>query len=105
MGYYTYFELDLVSHFPEDVDFETMKTEIGDISGYGDRMFDGASIKWYNHDEDMKNFSKKYPDIVFELSGSGEDPGDMWVCYYQNGKMQYEPAKISFDPFDVDKLV
>lgn len=60
--------------------------------------------KWYSHDEDLKAFSLKHPDIVFEIKGYGEDNGDIWVKYFKNGKCQECPAIISFEKFDEKKL-
>lgn len=61
--------------------------------------------KWYDHDEDMKKFSKKYPGTVFVLSGEGEESGDIWKKYYRAGKVQACNAKITFDEYDESKLV
>lgn len=60
--------------------------------------------KWYEHEEDMRRFSKLYPFILFELSGEGEESGDIWRKYFLNGKMQYCKSKIEFEPFDETKL-
>ncbi|MCB1660280.1 MAG: hypothetical protein KDI39_18815, partial [Pseudomonadales bacterium] len=32
--------------------------------------------KWYESDNDMKEFSKKYPDVLFSLSQTMEGEGD-----------------------------
>ena len=58
------------------------------------------SIKWYEHDKDMIKLSKQYPDYIFKLSGQGEDPQDLWITYYYNGKKQYCPAIITYEEFD-----
>lgn len=60
-------------------------------------------LKWYNHRADMKKISIKFPDILFILTGHGEQPGDLWREYHLNGKVQYEKAK--FDDFDERKLM
>ena len=52
----------------------------------------------------MKEFSKLFPIALFSLSGEGEEQGDIWVEYYQNGKMQEAMAKITYEEFDVNKL-
>ena len=59
---------------------------------------------WYDHEKDVKEFSKKYPDIVFELNGVGEETFDIWNKYFQNGKMQFCPANVTFDLYDQNKL-
>lgn len=87
----------------KNTDLETLKKEISKESGY-DYVF-SDECKWYDHDDDMKNFSKKYPDVLFILSGEGEEPGDLWKTYYKNGKMQTAEAVITYEAFDEGKLV
>lgn len=65
---------------------------------------DADSYKWYEHESDMAEFSKMYPEILFELTGEGEDPGDLWRKYFKAGKMQSCPAQITYEPFDESKL-
>ena len=62
------------------------------------------NCKWYDHDSDLKEFSKKYPTWLFTLSGEGEEAGDMWRKYYLNGRCQEAKAQINYSPFDMDKL-
>jgi hypothetical protein len=45
-----------------------------------------------------------YPDALFKLSGEGEESGDIWIEYYQNGKVQVCKAIISFASFDSNLL-
>jgi hypothetical protein len=60
--------------------------------------------KWYDHERDMKSFSKVFPGILFTLHGIGEEPNDQWYKYFKDGKMQIAKAQISFEPFDPKKL-
>lgn len=62
------------------------------------------SCKWYDHDKDMVAVSRDFPDTLFELSGEGEESGDIWKKYFLNGKVQVAKAKIIFEEFDVKKL-
>lgn len=62
------------------------------------------SVKWYDHEQDMKEVSKQFPDIIFELHGEGEDTGDIWDKYFKNGKIQVCRAEIVIPPFDESKL-
>ena len=59
---------------------------------------------WYDHEEDVKEFSKKHPEIIFELNGTGEESGDMWIKYFKNGKVQSCYAQITYEPYDENKL-
>jgi hypothetical protein len=62
------------------------------------------AMNWYRHDDDMREFSKLFPTIVFELCGEGDRAGDLWRAYYKNGKMQYCPARITYGEYDESKL-
>lgn len=65
---------------------------------------EGDSCKWYRHEIDMKAFSTLFPNLIFRLTGEGEDPGDIWKKYFKDGKVQVCHAKITYDPFDEGKL-
>lgn len=98
MGYTTKFTL----HVEDDSqDWEEL---VGKHSEYESTWIFEDEVKWYSHEEDMRSFSKLHPTILFQLSGEGEDSGDIWTEYYLNGKMQRCEAKITYDPFDETKL-
>lgn len=71
------------------------------LDTYGDTQ---GRCKWYEHEEELKAFSLKHPEALFELNGKGEESGDIWIKYIQNGKCQTCKAKIAFDEFDHTKL-
>lgn len=63
------------------------------------------ACKWYDHENDMKALSRKYPEVLFTLRGEGEDAGDVWVKYFKGGKMQAEKQpEFVPPPFDAGKL-
>jgi hypothetical protein len=69
--------------------------------------FEGESeqaAKWCDHNLEMLDFSKKYPDLLFKLHGEGERNGDLWDKYYLNGKMQKCEAVIFYQDFDQNQL-
>lgn len=100
MGYYTNYELEIIEG---DNNYTDYKEEIGKLSEYGRDTFDD-SIKWYDHEKDMKAYSKQHPNTVFRLYGKGEIAGDLWYKFFQNGKMQVSKAVIQFIDFDKNKL-
>jgi len=115
MGYYTKFDLEISGTGERwvtgvDAKGEKIKVNIGidkdevtrelvDLSGY-DSLFDDDTHKWYEYDENMLEISRRYPDLLFILSGEGEESGDLWRNYYKNGKCQRELAKIEYGKFD-----
>lgn len=99
MSYRTYFQLEVIGQ--TDVDHEEEINQ--EYNGGWDLFQDDQS--WYEYQQDMKEYSLRYPELIFKLIGSGDQNDDMWICYFKNGKMQECPAIITFDEFDEFKLV
>ena len=103
MGYYT-------SHYLKVIDGDEMLIQAlrkecdGAEYALDDDGESRESCKWYDHEKDIKSFSKKHPETLFELEGQGEDSGDMWKKYFKNGKMQNCRAKITYEPFQENLL-
>lgn len=94
MAYLTNYELEIIEG--EDLIENVIKKESEeclelsyslDESGYTKE-----SSKWYDHEKDMKEISKKYPNSTFSLSGESEDSEEIWVKIFKNGKMTYEKS-------------
>ena len=114
MGYYTAYNLEVYKLENEKLVILNNQSEIikkirGDESenifyAIDDNGEACDEVKWYDHEEDMKIYSKIYPDFIFKLSGIGEENDDIWEKYFYNGKLQICPAIIKFDKFDINKL-
>jgi len=102
MGYCTNFELNIEDG---DIDISVISKRLTQITKYT-FGYDGTlyHAKWYDWKDDMRKLSSEYHDIVFVLSGQGEEYGDIWKAYFKNGKMQYAAAIVTFEPFDEGKL-
>lgn len=61
-------------------------------------------IAQYQHDKVMVAFSKRFPDVLFTLTGEGEESADIWKTYYKGGKIQVAFAEITIPEFDESKL-
>lgn len=96
MGYYTNYGL-LVDGV-KNHEHELALTKMADYSVFED------GCTWYEHEEDLKEYSAKFPNQLFRLRGEGEEPLDVWIKYFKNGRMQHCPAKVTFDDFDELKL-
>jgi hypothetical protein len=105
MGYYTNYSLKVIGKKNEGV-IEQLKNEnenanmAFDVNGNPDQ-----EMKWYDHEDELKEFSLKHPKLLFRLDGEGEESGDLWVKYIKNGKVQFCPAIISFKKYSPKKLV
>jgi len=119
MGYYTKFKLHM-NHMPEghtvhnsEDEFMRIKLELEAITSYQfhehrttPHVLDLDEAKWYDHGENMKALSKKWPKILFQLDGDGEESGDVWREYWLDGKVQAAKQKSWTPPdFDPKKLV
>lgn len=104
MGYYTRYTLDIALN-NSNTTKEEIKKEIQNVDLPVDTIgIESDSMKWYDHEEDMRDFSKKFPDVLFILEGEGEESSDIWKKYFKNGLMQYIKPKVTFPPFDPKKL-
>ena len=61
-------------------------------------------VTWDTDHEDMLEFSKKFPDIVFCLHKIAEEDSDRWKSYYKDGKSQMCPVRFEYDEYDERKL-
>ncbi|EKT4500965.1 hypothetical protein JE943_000947 [Flavobacterium psychrophilum] len=91
MGYYTRHKLTIIDG-EDNINYEQ---EIADSTTDYSSLFDD-SIKWYDCEKDMKEYSKNHPNVVFCINGEGEESGDIWKAYFQNGKMFKTEAKLMF---------
>lgn len=101
MGYYTYYDLSIDEGSNEEQ--AKAESDINALKGANSFIWEayheGVHAKWYDHDEEIIEFSKLHPNIVFSLEGDGEETGDQWFKYYKNGKYQYDPAQIIFEGY------
>jgi len=108
MGYYTYYTLhtnmsedkerEIALWMVDNLDyFDCTERSYVERSLYPLEDITGDSMKWYNHQDDMKKVAHAFPDVKFELYGEGEDREDTWVEYYWNDKFERATARIVWD--------
>lgn len=104
MWYYTNFRLDIQPYDAWIIEDLRDNVESADyaLDVSGDTYH---SCIWYDHEEDLKNFSLLYPDTLFMLTGEGEENKDLWKLYVKNGKSKKVKAIISFPPVNPSDLV
>jgi hypothetical protein len=74
----------------------------------GDRFYGlltDDSCKWYDHEEVMKDLSKKHSHYIFMLRGEGEAQGDVWIKYFYNGRMETLKPTLRWPYFSVKEFV
>lgn len=76
---------------------EEHKEEMYGVNKRGESI---DTVKWYDHANDLRAMSVAIPDVLFTLSGEGEESGDIWKGYALNGKWQKHKAKIVAPPMD-----
>ncbi|MCP1354624.1 hypothetical protein [Aneurinibacillus migulanus] len=104
MGYYTYFKVDMKPEEPKGLR-EYLYLEEDRYYALIDALEEiEESHKWYDHEDDMIELSRTFPDTLFELHGEVEEPGDLWRKYFKNGKIQRCPAQITYEEYDESKL-
>lgn len=69
-----------------------------------DNIHFSSPCKWYDWKEDMEDFSLKFPDFLFIVTGNGDSNNDLWKAYFYAGKCIYIPAVITYRTPDKDEL-
>ena len=102
MGYYTKYKLTVTGDYNkvakaiEDKNApERIKIALGNYSD---------SMKWYDYNEDVWKYSKKHPEVLFTLTGEGEDSGDLWIMWTKNGKQIRKVVEIIWPTLNEDEL-
>jgi hypothetical protein len=110
MGYLTKYRLTFTASESEakmfkllysagEVTCKSYQEPIKDILDWYNEAFVGEDT-WYEHENDMLEISKNFPNILFKLEGDGQDREDIWVKYFKNG--QVKTAKILIVEEDPD---
>ena len=104
MGYYTKFDLTMYPRQDEKKELEILREIAAKIYSYSSEEISDSTaewclsdhMKWYDNYDDMIEISKKFPDITFVLEGEGEEAGDLWVKYFNNGEGEECYAEIVY---------
>ncbi len=90
MGYYTRFEFAITPNELQQPIIDTLQ----DRTGYD---FDDT-CKWYDCERDIARISAEYPEAWIEVTGYGEEAGDLWRLYATNGETEHVKCLITFPP-------
>lgn len=116
MGYITDYTLGIAQN-AFDTEYDEINEFIKNEQNKNDDfmyVFDGEDLdhnyeiygegKWYDFHEDMTKLSKAFPEVVFKLSGDGEETDDVWTTYYMGGKSQSAKRTVIVEEFNPNKL-
>lgn len=113
MGYYTMYSLQ-ARKVENKEQFESIVQALKDMELYGEgcygvfmesTYFEDSNeatfsaydeCRWYDHDYDMMKLCKMFPNVIFKLSGEGEEREDMWRKYFHNGEIEECRAQVTF---------
>jgi len=90
MGYQTYHELEV-----DDGREELHAKGIGVLSEYGSEVFEDC-IKWYEMEDDMETYSRRYPDVLFTITQNGEEFDDFGKSYFRAGASVYVAGTVTY---------
>lgn len=103
MGYYTDYNLTIPGGTDPDVVAVFRANYSEAEKALDERGKCQESVKWYTHAEDLTEFSKSFPTLLFVLHCVGED-GREWKVYCKNGKSWEVTGQIVFQEFQEDFL-
>lgn len=112
MGYYTKYELSVIAsndeacvqryHLYDDVKSFSFEFDDGRLK---DVLDSSAVMKWYRCRDDLTEFSKKYPLLIFQLDCAGQEGEvDVWRAFFKNGKYFEQTAELKFEEPDFSRL-
>lgn len=56
--------------------------------------------KWYDHEEDMMEIARQFPECIFTVYGEGEERDDIWCMYLYGDKFFKTWAKVTYEKPD-----
>lgn len=87
MGYDTFFNVNITA--PSKKEHDIVRKEIAEAAGRDPQNVDyGFEGHWYDSDKDLAAISARHPGVLIEVSGDGEESGDLWASRYRDGKSE-----------------
>lgn len=102
MGYRTRIRLEprIISKCPESqkevTRFIEWADEADDLLAYA--YFDYADVGHFDWESGMEKLSRKYKNVVFTLTGEGEDDWDRWKLDALNGTLNKRQGQLTYEP-------
>lgn len=80
-----------------------IENEMPGLSFNGINEFNGY-CKYRDWERVVTELSKQHPDLIFIVTGHGQDNNDHWIAWVTAGLSQYEKMRLTHNPFDVKNL-
>jgi len=111
MGYYTYYSINIYDQNLNQLTHSIRKSIIKElhvlynesvyaIDEYGVSI---DSVKWYDCYDNIKEFSKRFPWLIFRIDAESE-ASDEAMIYIKNGKLQDCMITKVYEEYDESKL-
>jgi hypothetical protein len=105
MGYYTAFNLHVNRPNHEEIIKDFRETCHGANVALTENGYTNSEISWWDCEDDLKAFSKKYPRVMFTMFGNGSDAGgDYWKLYVKNGKSYMTSGEITYPKYNAKMM-
>ena len=105
MGYCFVYTLTADNFSPDLEDVICKEIDNLDIFEEGDCKYGwGGYGSWSFCDEDLIAISEKFPNVLFTLTGHGDNADDIWRTCYKGGMLQTDCADVVYKVFDETKL-
>ena len=100
MGYLTYYSINKVQG-TERVwkQFKKKLVALGRGPDSAEEVEEGFQAKWYDWDKDMTDRSRKYPSLIVEIRGDGENSDDLWKARFKAGRQEFIQLATDNRPF------
>ena len=94
MGYYTDYYLKATPVSEEQ--YKSISALLKELRDVVEECFDNCvgywentQDTWYQSFDDMVLVSRQFPEVLFALTGYGDDRDDQWIEYFKNGRVQH----------------
>lgn len=104
MGYYTEYNVTITGAGNANRAIKIAEDELK-LGRHDYQVFEGGLItfychgKWYGWREELTAVSAKFPNLLFEIEGDGEDSDDFWKARIKNGECEIVKGKIVYPGF------
>lgn len=112
MGYYTTYKLSVKDLYNNHGYEKQVEHELQKHFTFLDKELEVYDVKWYRHEEELKQFTTEYLNILLTVTGIGEEYyfegtkliADIWIKYFLNGKSYCDKLDYNFPKVDLNKL-